>query len=233
MPTILLDATPAGTRIPPSGYRVAVPDPAVPAEPDDPAAALDRLAAAVRALNDAVVRVESDPDRLHRIAADVEDLTAALVTAEYAPRPLTFGAVRHDRHLVGGTAHPFAPQLHLRPAPEGGLRGSVTLGPAWEGGPGLVHGGIVALLFDHAMGEVVLAAGRGAMTVSLEVRYRRPTPLNVPVEVRCRLDAERGRKITLTAETLVDGRVTAEATGVFLVLTPENVAEIFREGPPA
>lgn len=210
-----------------SGYGVAVSDPApLDDARDEAAAARAHLGLALRDLNDAVMRASADPDELQAVAARVEALAAELTTAAHRPRPLTFGAVRHDRHLVGGVAHPFAPQLALRES-DGGVRGTVTLGPAFEGGPGLVHGGVLALLFDHAMGQAVLDAGHAAMTVSLEIRYHRPTQLDVPIEVAARLDEARGRKLTLTAETRVGGEVTAAATGIFLTLTRENLAQIF------
>jgi acyl-coenzyme A thioesterase PaaI-like protein len=128
--------------------------------------------------------------------------------------------------LVGGTAHPIAPQLHTGPDRDG-VSGVVVPGPAYEGGPGLVHGGVLSLLFDHAMGQALFVAGYSAMTVSLEVRYRAPTPLEQPLTVRARLDRAEGRKLFVAAEVTVGGRVTADAQGVFVQLTAANVARIF------
>jgi acyl-coenzyme A thioesterase PaaI-like protein len=138
--------------------------------------------------------------------------------------------------LVGGTAHPVAPQLHTTATPDG-VAGTVVLGPSYEGGPGLVHGGVLSLLFDHAMGQALFVVGWSAMTVSLEVRYKAPTPLEVPLAVTARLDRREGRKLFVTAEVTAGGRVTAQAQGVFVQLTAANVAQIFApgrvpEGPP-
>jgi acyl-coenzyme A thioesterase PaaI-like protein len=108
-----------------------------------------------------------------------------------------------------------------------GVAGSVTLGPAYEGGPGLVHGGILSLLFDHAMGQALFVAGHSAMTVSLEVRYRAPTPLGVPLAVYAKVAGRDGRKLFVAAQIAVDGKVTADARGVFVQLTQANVAQIF------
>jgi acyl-coenzyme A thioesterase PaaI-like protein len=128
--------------------------------------------------------------------------------------------------LVGGTAHPTAPQLHTVRTDEG-VAGTVVLGPAYEGGPGLAHGGVLSLLFDHAMGQALFVAGHSAMTVSLEVRYRAPTPLGMPLAVSARVDGRDGRKLNVSAQIVLDGRVTAEARGVFVQLTSANVAQIF------
>jgi acyl-coenzyme A thioesterase PaaI-like protein len=138
--------------------------------------------------------------------------------------------------IVGGTAHPVAPQLHTRPT-DGGVAGTVALGPAYEGGPGLVHGGVLSLLFDHAMGQALFVAGYAAMTASLQVRYRAPTPLDVALVLTAGVDRAEGRKLFVTAEISAAGRVTARAEGIFVQLTAENVAAIFPagrvpEGPP-
>ncbi len=107
------------------------------------------------------------------------------------------------------------------------MAGTVTLGAAYEGGPGLVHGGVLSLLFDHAMGIALFVAGHHAMTVSLEVRYRAPTPLDTALHVTAGLERVEGRKLFVTAAVSVDGTVTAEARGIFVALTPDNVARIF------
>jgi acyl-coenzyme A thioesterase PaaI-like protein len=119
------------------------------------------------------------------------------------------------------------------------VAGTVVLGPAYEGGPGLAHGGVLSLLFDHAMGQALFTAGYAAMTVSLEVRYRAPTPLEQPLAVSAWVDRVDGRKLFVAGQITVGGRVTAQAQGVFVQLTEANVAQIFPSGrvpdgpPPA
>ncbi|MDT4921992.1 MAG: hypothetical protein QOI15_2894 [Pseudonocardiales bacterium] len=189
----------------------------------EPAGA-DRLGAAVRALGDVVVRTGAAEDELARAAAQVEAVTAAL--ADPPPAHRVHDSPYHPMSLVGGTAHPTAPQLPTVRTDEG-VAGTVVLGPAYEGGPGLAHGGVLSLLFDHAMGQALFVAGHSAMTVSLEVRYRAPTPLGMPLAVSARVDGRDGRKLNVSAQIVLDGRVTAEARGVFVQLTSANVAQIF------
>ncbi len=47
----------------------------------------------------------------------------------------------------------------------------------YEGPPTCVHGGVIAELFDELLGISNILAGPGAMTGTLTIRYRRPTPL--------------------------------------------------------
>jgi acyl-coenzyme A thioesterase PaaI-like protein len=186
--------------------------------------AADRLGAALRALADVVVRTAATDDELEHAAEQVERLADELGAA--GPRRRVHDSPFHPMSLVGGAAHPTAPQLHTAPT-EDGVAGTVVLGPAYEGGPGLAHGGILSLLFDHAMGQALFVAGHSAMTVSLEVRYRRPTPLGVPLAVSAKVAGRQGRKLFVEAQVAVAGQLTAEARGVFVQLTSANVAQIF------
>jgi acyl-coenzyme A thioesterase PaaI-like protein len=187
----------------------------------------DRLGSAVRALADAVVRTGADPVELAAAADQVERLSARLAAAP--PEPRVHDSPYHPMSLVGGTAHPIAPQLHVAASAEG-VSGTVVLGPSYEGGPGLVHGGVLSLIFDHVMGQSVFNAGYSAMTVSLEVRYRAPTPLEVPLVFSAGVEGSDGRKVFVRAQVSVDGAVSAEASGVFVQLTADNVARIFPAG---
>jgi acyl-CoA thioesterase FadM len=65
------------------------------------------------------------------------------------------------------------------------------------------------------------------MTVRLALRYRRPTPIEVPLTVSVRLDRTEGRQLHLSATIAARGEVTVEADGIFLMLTSENVQTVF------
>jgi acyl-coenzyme A thioesterase PaaI-like protein len=189
-----------------------------------PDSAYDRLGAALRALSDVVVRSSASDAEVDAAAEQIEALCDQLGGPANQGRFL--GGPTHAMSLVGGTAHPMAPQLSLRPSDNGAV-GTVTLGPAYEGAPGLAHGGVLSLLIDHAMGYAVNTAGYGAMTVSLEVRYRVATQLGVPLSVRAAVDRVEGRKVFVTASITAGDTTTVEATGVFLKLTAANVAQLF------
>jgi predicted thioesterase len=63
--------------------------------------------------------------------------------------------------------------------------------------------------------------------VSLTLRYRRPTPIEVPLTVSVSLDRIAGRQLYLSATVSAGGAVTVEADAVFLTLTTENLATVF------
>lgn len=59
--------------------------------------------------------------------------------------------------------------------------GSVCFPINYEGPPGIVHGGFVALFFDSVVQHHNCDRGSAGKTVSLAVRYHRPTPVLKPL----------------------------------------------------
>jgi acyl-coenzyme A thioesterase PaaI-like protein len=187
-----------------------------------------RLGEALRRLLDIVVQTGADPDALGAAACAVDELAESLAGSTLQPDDsVAEDSYRTHMSLVGGLSHPAAPQLVMTVDGDDAT-GQVVVGPLFQGGPGLVHGGIIALLIDHAMGCVAARPDRPAMTVKLTLRYRRPTPLGVPLTVSVRLRRTEGRQLHLSASIAADGEVTVEADGVFLILTAENLATVFR-----
>lgn len=207
---------------------VAIPKPA--SRPhDDRDVARDHLGSALRELLDSVVRTGATATEIEAAATTVESLTDALTArpTSYRPHDTPF----HPLSLVGGSAHPLGPQLRLERTANG-VAGTVRLGPVFEGGPGLTHGGVLALLFDHAMGTAVYVTGHAAMTRTLDVVYLAPTPHGVDLHVTAQVEHMDGRKIYAAARITHGETVTATATALFIALTRDNVARIFRAGPP-
>jgi len=174
-----------------------------------------------------VVQTGASPADLQAAAVAIDSVTASLAgPVVRAGLAIDADSYRAQMSLVGGLSHPAAPQLVLEET-EHGVTGEVTVGTVFQGGPGLVHGGILALLIDHAMGCVAAGPQRPAMTVRLSLRYRRPTPIGVPLTVAARLDRIEGRKLHLSATISAEGQVTVEADAIFLTLTTRNLQSVF------
>jgi acyl-coenzyme A thioesterase PaaI-like protein len=94
------------------------------------------------------------------------------------------------------------------------VRGTFTA--AHTGPPDTVHGGSVAGAFDEVLGWACARSGNPAVTGKLIVRYRRPTPLGVPVEFRAPWPRVAGKRVHAHATLTADGEVTAEAEGLFV-----------------
>lgn len=124
-----------------------------------------------------------------------------------------------------GASNPLAPPLVLDVEGEI-VVGRGRFGAAYEGPPGCVHGGLVAAAFDEVLGLTQSLSGQVGMTGTLTVKYRRPTPLHTDLRWEGRLEAVSGRKVTTSAIVIAKGEVTAEATGLFVTVSPERFAAL-------
>ena len=94
-----------------------------------------------------------------------------------------------------------------------------------QGFPGIVHGGLLTLLLDEAMGWAMYADRVFAVTAKMETRFRRRVDLDTPLVIRGRTVRERGRRVEVAAEILDDaGDPLVEASGLFLRMDPESEA---------
>jgi acyl-coenzyme A thioesterase PaaI-like protein len=94
----------------------------------------------------------------------------------------------------------------------------VSLGAAYEGPPGQVHGGVCALILDHVLGATAHQPGRPAYTGTLTLRYGRGTPLG-PVRVDAHVDRIDGAKTFAKGHISDSQGITVTAEGVFIIPT--------------
>jgi acyl-coenzyme A thioesterase PaaI-like protein len=128
------------------------------------------------------------------------------------------------RHLCFGCGARNPHGLHIEFEVEGEeVTGRFLPRTEHQGFPGVAHGGIAAAVLDEAMGWAMYAAGAWAMTARLEIKYRRPLPLEEPVLVTARVTDKRGKRLEASAELRSeDGHVIAQATGLFLRMPEER-----------
>lgn len=127
------------------------------------------------------------------------------------------GTNHHDP--VSGTENPIAAPFHFRGRDDGSIWAEAVLGLPYQGPPSMVHGGISALLLDHALGCANGYAGTSGMTAQLTVHYHRTTPLFEPLTVTARQVQVEGRKIRTVGEiTTGNGEVCVSAEGLFIAV---------------
>ena len=193
-----------------------------------------RLAAATRSLLDVVVGLEAGEAALDAAADTTEWIVAELRAGgrERSTRPP--GPRRHAEYLPRspalGAVHPAAPPL-VWDVRDGRFVAHGTLGLAFEGPPGYVHGGWVALLFDEALGVANVAGGHPGMTGRLSIRYRRPTPLRTELRLEAWTVGRQGRRITTVGTLHAGSALCAEAEGLFVDIGAERALEYFGDRP--
>jgi hypothetical protein len=109
------------------------------------------------------------------------------------------------------------------------IRGEATYPDAYEGPPGLVHGGYVIAAFDDVLGVVQSVSGMAGLTGTLEVKLRRGTPLNQKIEYVGGVSGTEGRKVFAWGRSTCDGVLLAEATGIFIEPRGGHPARAMRE----
>ncbi|SFE91528.1 PaaI family thioesterase [Blastococcus tunisiensis] len=205
-----------------------------PSSREERRAAVGDLGAALRELVDAAVRTEVPVGELAAVAATARTLAERL---RADTRGLHDVAAVDDPDTgerwyspVYGPGNPVAPPMAAESTPDGRATGRVTLGKPHEGPPGLVHGGVVATLLDHVLARAVRAAGRGGLTATLTVTYRRPVQLGVALLAIAEVGTTEGRRTTASARLVAaddPGTTLAEAEGLFVALRPERAAAVF------
>ena len=178
------------------------------------------LTAAVRDLVDASLQTGVDADTMNAAATAIHAVAETLrVTQSEQPRLVHEDTGRPVvwSNPVIGVRNALAPPLTVRRDPDGRYRSEFSLGAVYEGPPGLVHGGICALLLDQLLGEAATAGMTEAkFTGTITVRYLRGTPLG-PLRVEAWVDHSSEHK-TYARGVISDAQgPTVEAEGVFIM----------------
>ena len=96
-----------------------------------------------------------------------------------------------------------------------------------QGYPGRMHGGVVLTLIDEAMGWAVYHAAKWGATARLNVRFRKPVPLDRPLRIVAWVVQSRARLIELRAEVRdTAGTLLAEGDGTYMVLDERMAGEM-------
>ena len=91
-----------------------------------------------------------------------------------------------------------------------------------QGGPGIVHGGLVSAALDEGSGLLATWYRFPCVTARIFVRYRHPVPIKTRLALAARVTGSRGRRIHVDADLRADGEVLAEARAAFLHVPLEH-----------
>jgi acyl-coenzyme A thioesterase PaaI-like protein len=151
--------------------------------------AVERLAAAVRALADAAAETGVEPIVLDGITREIATLTERLAAVTddtpysglvWAPGDFSVPEGPMPLNPIIGACSPVRPDVQLRFS-DGEIVGHGVFTKRFVGPPGYAHGGVSAMLGDQIVSASPMAIGVRGITKSLQVRYRRPLPLGEEV----------------------------------------------------
>jgi acyl-coenzyme A thioesterase PaaI-like protein len=181
-----------------TGLPVREETPFVPEGPEPEGAPTDREGSDRLLLRLCSEMVACDaPDELFRDAAEAVEALAQTLRREPPCR-------------VDGMRNPLAPTMSVCGVDASSLSATLRFSSAFEGGPGLVHGGYVAAAFDEFLAMVPSLSGETGMCEKLKIRYRSPCPLNALLRMEGQLQKTGGHKIVSRSTMHAGDRLVAD-----------------------
>lgn len=116
--------------------------------------------------------------------------------------------------FVCGRGNPAGLYMRFYDDGEHSVVSHYTVPPHYQGYPGIVHGGIQAAMLDEVVGRVAMIGDhhRFMMSVTLDVKYRHPVPIQTPLKIVGRIVRMRGRLGKAEGAILLpDGTIACEA----------------------
>jgi acyl-coenzyme A thioesterase PaaI-like protein len=207
----------------------------------------EQLADAVRRLMSATVTTVASPELLDAAAHRIEELADGLErhVPEPGPVPTARFADRSVRSeevatlaaampfdMVIGTCNPVALPIVVEFEPPMAV-GRGTFTPPYEGAPGCVHGAVLAATFDMMLTAANVIADAAGPTVTLTIRYLKPTLIAEPALFEAWVTTLDRRRTHSRGRLLQNGVVTVEAEGEFVTMERSRIASLHRrDGAP-
>jgi len=131
------------------------------------------------------------------------------------------------RCLVCGTDNKFGLKTRFFETEEKEVIALFTPREEHQSYPGIAHGGVSAAILDEVVGRAIMAhygQETFGVTLDLQVKYKKPVPLNVELKVIGRITKDRGRIFEGTGELyLPDGTIAASAQGKYMKRTLDQI----------
>ncbi len=94
----------------------------------------------------------------------------------------------------------------------------------YQGWHGVVHGGIITCILDEAMSYAAIFAGMHCATAEMQIKLRRPAPIDEPLIITSSVTRNRKRLVEAEASiSLKDGTAVADGRAkMFVINKKEN-----------
>jgi acyl-coenzyme A thioesterase PaaI-like protein len=127
--------------------------------------------------------------------------------------------------FVCGIENPIGLKLKFYTDDEGRCVARFWPKPEHQGFPGQLHGGIISTLLDETMGRLLTPKNVWAMTGRLEIKFRKPVPMDQELTIVGELTRSRSRAYEARGELqLADGTALVEGSGVYIRI-PDEIIE--------
>ena len=131
--------------------------------------------------------------------------------------------------LVCGLKNPFGLHTSFFELENNELLAVFTPREEHQSYPERLHGGITSTILDETMGRAIMIKSAGevwGVTVELNIRFKKPVPLDQELRVVGRITKDSNRFFEGSGELLLeDGTIAAEGHGKYLKVTLEKIAD--------
>ena len=123
--------------------------------------------------------------------------------------------------LSGGNMQVLMPPLTVEYVDDREFRAHTVAGEFAMGMNQAMHGGVVSVLFDTAMGRLAMGTEMlSARTAYLTTQYRNITPIGERLDLTARVDTVEGRKKFISGQLWHGDILCAEANSLFVAVKP-------------
>jgi len=121
----------------------------------------------------------------------------------------------HPKCIVCSFANTKGLHVNFDVAEDGSVKADFQCNEAFEGYPGVLHGGVISSILDGAMCNCIFARGQAAVTVEMTTRFRHPVATGKEATVSARIIRTSHLLHLLEAEIIQDGKIRVTAKGKF------------------
>ena len=121
----------------------------------------------------------------------------------------------HPKCIVCSFGNANGLHLEFDADDDGSVTATFQCDEAFEGYPGLLHGGVISSILDGAMGNCMFARGQATVTIEMTTRFRHPVATGQEATVSARITQDLHPLYLLEAEIVQDRKVKATAKGKY------------------
>ena len=121
----------------------------------------------------------------------------------------------HSRCVACGYTNENGLHLRFDTADDGSVKSTFRCDENFAGYCGMLHGGIISLILDSAMGNCMFARGLATVTVEMTTKFRHPVVTGQEAAVSAKITRFSHPLYLLEAEIIQEGKVKATAMGKY------------------
>lgn len=161
------------------------------------------------------------PSSVNEFSMEASAVTAASPTGTPPTlAELVDGVRRHydDGCFACGRANTSGLRIDNFESIDAGVSAGFVPGPLHRGTFGVLHGGLAVTALDEIMAWAgIIQAGVLCVTANIKIRFRRPVPIEEPLQLRAWLGDRSGRRLPITGELHTTSGLAVEASGLYVV----------------